>query len=114
MQQVTKKGQLEKKPSNPLHRSVWKQYTFILNKHTLRYVNDHNNEVSTLFKIIFYKHLMISLLKIKELRCADIVQIDSDTDAKDAQFPVTINFKGSSRRTLYLRAQSKVSQTEHV
>ncbi|KAL5503415.1 hypothetical protein EMCRGX_G010363 [Ephydatia muelleri] len=54
---------------------------------------------------------MISLLKIKELRCADIVQIDSDTDAKDAQFPVTINFKGSSRRTLYLRAQSKADHT---
>ena len=54
------------------------------------------------------------LLKAKELRCADIVAIDSGTDVKGAQFPITIHFKGSKRQKLYLRAQSKVSQTEHM
>ncbi|KAL5503422.1 hypothetical protein EMCRGX_G010370 [Ephydatia muelleri] len=90
--QVTMKGQLDKKPSNPLHRSVWKQYTFILNKHTLRYVNELTHEA-------------------KELCCANIVRIDSGTDAKDAQFPVTIYFKDSGRRKLYLRAHSKADHT---
>ena len=54
------------------------------------------------------------LLKAIELRCADIVAIDSGTDTKAAQFPITIHFKGSKGKKLYLRAQSKVSQTEHM
>ena len=102
------KGQLDKKPSNPLHRSVWKQYTFILNKHTLRYVNELTHEVRNVFQICYCS--LTSLQKAKELCCANIVRIDSGTDAKDAQFPVTIYFKDSGRRKLYLRAHSKVSQ----
>ena len=54
------------------------------------------------------------LLKAKELRCDDIVAIDSGTDTKAAQFPITIQFKGPKRQKLYLRAQSKVSQTKHM
>ena len=65
-----------------------------------------------IFKLFLFS--FTSLLKAKELRCANIVQIDSDTDTKDAQFPVTIYFKGSGRKKLYLRAQSKVRKTENI
>ena len=52
VQPVTKKGQLEKQLSSSLHRNVWKQYTFILNKHTLRYINEVTHEVSTIMVLI--------------------------------------------------------------
>ena len=45
LQTVFKKGILEKMSSNPLRRSAWKQYTFTLNEHTLRYLNELTHEV---------------------------------------------------------------------
>lgn len=86
--EITKRGQLEKKPSKAFSRQVWKQYTFILDEHTLRYINDQTREV-------------------KELRCADITAIDYSTRAKDAKFPITIHTNSSEGRNLQLRAQSK-------
>ena len=47
--------------------------------------------------------------KAKEFRCADITSIDYSTAITDVQYPITISFKAPTRRkTLYLRAQSKV------
>ena len=43
------KGQLEKKKtSRGLQRSTWIQYTFILNKDSMRYINEGTQEVSEL------------------------------------------------------------------
>ena len=46
------KGQLEKKTSRGLQRSIWIQYTFILNKDSMRYINEGTQEVSELFPVI--------------------------------------------------------------
>ena len=52
-EEVTKKGQLEKKSSNIGSRG-WKQHTFILNKDTLRYVHEHTHEVGNLIVLTAY------------------------------------------------------------
>ena len=55
----------------------------------------------------------ILFTKAKEFRCADITSIDYNITTRDAQFPIVISFKAFTRRnTLYLRAQSKVKNSE--
>ena len=49
--------------SGVLNRSVWKQYTFILNKHTLRYINELTHEVGRFYRtqVLLYMYSFIIL-----------------------------------------------------